>query len=324
MSRPFSSSFASRTSCSTARSFARPIGPSIPPIRFPEPTSTFSLELPPRSDDAREPIRGAPRTGSLPACRPRRLDARVACIFGLSDAAIALAYGINMSFGATPTMSRRCCCCFAARFRKRSARAQREQIGYTVERGVQRVPDAMASACGAQLRSVAPSSRAARARRRVGAARTVRRSRQTGDRSIPFGVLRKLTIDPPLTGAQARGRALSSARSRSRRFISRATAVLGSTTAMRQASSPTRWRAWSPPRAAATIRGSDELDRLDHRQAARSLDGLAAVEVGRRVIPDIERHQAGRAGPARAARASFLGCRPVRRGCVGLFSARPD
>jgi monoamine oxidase len=125
---------------------------------------------------------------------------------GLSERAIGLAYGVNASFGADAHDVSALLLFFRAAFSKVQRRLAPEgSVGFTAERGVQRIPDAMAEALG---REVALGRAAAAIE--SGAAGAAVRTRDGGRFtarhvvcSLPFGVLRGLGIDPPLEGAQA-------------------------------------------------------------------------------------------------------------------------
>ena len=126
--------------------------------------------------------------------------------FGLSEEAVRIGYGINPSFGNDAHDVSALLLLFRAAFSK----AQRKQaaegiIGYTAERGVQRIPESMAESLGAEIMLERPVVGIAQARDGVrvecadGSA--VRAGRVVC--AVPYGALRRIALDPPLTGLAA-------------------------------------------------------------------------------------------------------------------------
>lgn len=125
---------------------------------------------------------------------------------GLSEQAAALGYDLNASYGddardiSMLTLFARAA--FSATQRKL---APAGVVGYTARDGVQRIPEAMASALrnGVHLRTVVigieDSEREAEVRCADGSSFRARHVVC----SLPFGVLRHIAIHPPLTGRQA-------------------------------------------------------------------------------------------------------------------------
>ncbi|HEU4617544.1 MAG TPA: NAD(P)/FAD-dependent oxidoreductase [Gammaproteobacteria bacterium] len=134
---------------------------------------------------------------------------------GLSERAIELAYGINASFGADAHDVSALLLFFRAAFSKVQRRlAPADSIGFTAERGVQRIPEAMAAALRREValgRAAAAIEAGASGASGADAASTAVVRTQDGARhtarhvvcSLPFGVLRRIAIDPPLEGLQA-------------------------------------------------------------------------------------------------------------------------
>lgn len=125
---------------------------------------------------------------------------------GLSEDVVRIGYGINTSFGCDASDVSALFMLFRAAFSKaQRLLAQGDSLGFTVERGVERVPDAMAAALGDALQLEAEVTALHCADDHV--ALTLADGRRIRARrvvcSLPFGVLRRIAIDPPLTGAQA-------------------------------------------------------------------------------------------------------------------------
>jgi monoamine oxidase len=125
---------------------------------------------------------------------------------GLSDDVVKFGYGINTTFGNDANDVSALLMLFRAAFSKEQRRlAPKDSLGFTVERGVDRVPQAMARALstpvleGAEVEAIAS--------RHDHATLTLRGGRKLNCRraicSIPFSVLRRVAIDPPLEGPQA-------------------------------------------------------------------------------------------------------------------------
>jgi monoamine oxidase len=125
---------------------------------------------------------------------------------GLSEAAIALGYDLNASFGRNADDVSALLLLFRGAFSKaQRALAPKGSVGYTAERGVQRIPEAMAAALkgdvalGRAVTAIATERERAVVRSSDGGRFTARHIVC----SLPFGVLRRIAIDPPLAGVQA-------------------------------------------------------------------------------------------------------------------------
>jgi monoamine oxidase len=125
---------------------------------------------------------------------------------GLSDAAIGMGYGLNVSFGASATDVSALLMFFRAAFSIGQRKLAPPGIaGYTAKDGVQRIPEAMAAALEAQveLEKVVTSITAQRDELRVRCADGSEYLARDVICTLPFSVLRHIEIDPPLTGSFA-------------------------------------------------------------------------------------------------------------------------
>jgi monoamine oxidase len=125
---------------------------------------------------------------------------------GLSDAVVKSGYGINTTFGQDANDVSALLMLFRAAFSKQQRKlAPGDSLGFTVEHGVQRVPNAMAAALSTAVEHDAEVVGIENARDHVvltladGRKLTARRTIC----SLPFAVLRRLRIDPPIEGSQA-------------------------------------------------------------------------------------------------------------------------
>jgi monoamine oxidase len=124
---------------------------------------------------------------------------------GLSDRAIELGYGINSSFGADAHEVSALMILFRAAFSKaQRAQAPKDSLGFTVKDGVQRIPEAMASALEHEVRlghavdAIDLGADGARLHCANGARLTAKHVVC----SIPFGALRRVSLSPALDGPQ--------------------------------------------------------------------------------------------------------------------------
>ena len=125
---------------------------------------------------------------------------------GLDEAAIKIAYGINTSFGRDADDVSALLMLFRGAFSKaQRALMTGEVLGFTAKRGVQRIPEAMAASLrggvelGQEVTAIADGGRDVTVSLSNGRALRARHVVC----SVPFGVLRKIRIDPPLAGLQA-------------------------------------------------------------------------------------------------------------------------
>jgi monoamine oxidase len=211
---------------------------------------------------------------------------------GLSDAVIKIGYGINTSFGEDAHDVSALLLLFRAAFSKaQRGRASEVARGYTVENGVQRIPEAMAGALRHPVVLECPTI-AVTATKEAVRVDCADGSHVTAKRviaSIPFGALRKLRLDPPLAGAQAEAVAELCSQPITQVYLG------------------TRRPFWeddgyaaslftdSLPGMVAAARSAADPATVTHLTAwvmgrhARSLDGLPPTEVGQRVIAAIEK-----------------------------------
>ena len=125
---------------------------------------------------------------------------------GLSDRAIASAHGINTSYGrdardvSALTMLSRAAFSIAQR-----SQTPADVVGYTARDGVQRIPEAMASALRHEVRlnTVIVAIDDTGSRATVACAGGETYLAKSVVCSLPFPVLRTISINPPLDGAQA-------------------------------------------------------------------------------------------------------------------------
>jgi monoamine oxidase len=125
---------------------------------------------------------------------------------GLSERAIALAYGLNVSFGRDAHDVSALLLLFRGAFSKRQrALAKSDSVGLTARHGVQRIPEAMAAALGGGVEL--DHAVAGIALEQGGARVTCSNGRTFTARhvvaAVPTGVLKRIAIDPPLPAPQA-------------------------------------------------------------------------------------------------------------------------
>jgi monoamine oxidase len=125
---------------------------------------------------------------------------------GLSDRAIDLAYGLNVSFGRDARDVSALLLLFRGAFSKtQRALAPTDSLGFTARHGVQRIPEAMAAAVSGGVEFGRAVTAIALERDR--AVVTTHDGRRFSARhviaAVPPGVLRRIAIDPTLPPAQA-------------------------------------------------------------------------------------------------------------------------
>jgi monoamine oxidase len=250
---------------------------------------------------------------------------------GLSERAIALAY-MNSSFGRDARDVSALMLLFRAAFSKvQRGLAPSKQLGFTVEAGVQHIPEAMAAALareielGSVVRSISLERTAATVRCANG--RALRAARVVA--AVSFGALRRIAIDPPLEGAQAAAVRELPAQSVTQVYLTARApfwehdgyapslytdSLAGMLGAVRNGATPneiTGLTAW--------LMGP----------TAERLHGLSAAEVGRRVIADVERIRPAARGKLELVGVQAWGADPYvagawayfRPGDVGRFAA---
>jgi monoamine oxidase len=125
---------------------------------------------------------------------------------GLSERAIGLAYGLNVSFGRDAHDVSALLLLFRGAFSKtQRALAPQDSIGYTARDGVQRIPEAMAGALRGDLELGRGVTAIALEQRRatVSCADGTRVRAKHVVAAVPLGVLRGIAIDPKLPPEQA-------------------------------------------------------------------------------------------------------------------------
>lgn len=129
---------------------------------------------------------------------------------GLSDDVVKIGYGINTTFGNDASDVSALVMLFRGAFSKAQRKlATGDSLGFTVERGVQRVPDAMAAALSSPVEQNAEVLAIENGRDCVVVALADGRklSARRAICALPFAALRRIKIDPPIGGPQ--GEAIS-------------------------------------------------------------------------------------------------------------------
>jgi monoamine oxidase len=125
---------------------------------------------------------------------------------GLSEQAIALAYGLNVSFGRSSHDVSALLLLFRGAFSKsQRALAPKDSVGFTARDGVQRIPEAMASALrgGVELDREAAAITLERDSASVHCTDGSQLTARHVVAAVPLGVLRRIGIEPNLPPLQA-------------------------------------------------------------------------------------------------------------------------
>ena len=218
---------------------------------------------------------------------------------GLSEQAIALAYGINVSFGRDAHDVSALLLLFRGAFSKtQRALAAQDSIGFTARDGVQRIPESLAAALtggvdlGCEADAIAVAADGVRVRCTDGSEIAARHAIA----AVPPGVLRRIRIDPALPGEQAAAIAALPAQPVTQVYLA-----------------PKRpfWHddgfapsLFTDSRAGmiAAARSGDDPDVVTSLtawvmgDAAAQLDGMPEADAGRAVIAEIERVRPAAAG----------------------------
>lgn len=218
---------------------------------------------------------------------------------GLSDAAIALAYGLNPSFGRDADDVSALLMLFRGAFSKtQRAQAATDSLGLTARDGVQRIPEAMAGALRGDLAlgHEAVAIGAASAGLEVRCAGGERFAAAHVVAAVPPGVLRNIAIDPPLPADQAAAVAEIPSQPLTQVYLAPksrfweadgfAPSMFTDSRAGMVAAARHRERPGEVTSLAAWITGDD----------AAALDRLTPAEAGRAVIDAIERIRPAAAG----------------------------
>jgi len=241
---------------------------------------------------------------------------------GLSDAAIALAYGMNASFGRDADDVSALLLLFRGAFSKaQRALAPKESVGLTARDGVQRIPEALAASLsgGVDLGRVVTAISVEHERVTVRCAdSTTLRARHVVC-AVPLGVLRKIAIDPSPPAAQAEAFARLPSQPLTQVYLAPTAKFwerdgyapslftdsgAGMIAAARNRSSPTEVTS-----IACWIMGD----------AAASLDRLPAEAAGRAVIAEIERIRPAAAGALEFVALHSWGADPYAGGAWAYF-----
>jgi len=125
---------------------------------------------------------------------------------GLSEQAIKLAYGLNVSFGRDAHDVSALLLLFRGAFSKtQRAVAPKDSLGYTARHGVQRIPEALAAALenGVELDRAVTAIDVEPDRVTVKTSNGARLAARHAIAAVPPGVLRRIAISPALPDAQA-------------------------------------------------------------------------------------------------------------------------
>jgi monoamine oxidase len=241
---------------------------------------------------------------------------------GLSDDVIKIGYGINTSFGADAHDVSALLLLFRAAFSKAQRKLATEvSLGYTVEHGVQRIPEAMASALRNAVAlecvvvALTQTHNAVRVEcadgSYVGAKRVVC--------SLPFGVLRRVKLDPPLQGLQAEAVHELCAQPITQVYLG----------ARRPFWNDDGYAASlftdSLPGMVAAVRSGTDPGTITHLTAwimgnhARALEGLTEAQVGQHVIGAIERIRPAARGQLELIGMHAWGADPYAAGAWAYF-----
>lgn len=241
---------------------------------------------------------------------------------GLSEAAIKIGYGINPSFGADAHDVSALLLLFRAAFSKAQRKlAPQDSLGYTVEHGVQRIPEAMAAALHREIALERPVAAidTSGGRVRVSCADGSTVTAEHAVCSVPFGVLRRIAIDPPLTGLQAQAVERLCAQPITQVYLA------------------ARRPFWqddghaaslftdSLPGMVAAVRSGTDPSTITHLTAwvmgnhARQIDALEPSEAGRRVVQAIERIRPAARGQLELIGVQSWGADPYAAGAWAYF-----
>jgi len=210
---------------------------------------------------------------------------------GLSEPAINLSYGLNSSFGADANDVSALLLFFRAAFSKaQRALAPEGSLGFTVENGVQSIPDAMAGALTREVRLnhavEAIDSDGAGVRVRCGNGAVV--EARFAVCSIPFGALRNVTLSPALGGTQRMAVEQLPSQPLTQVYLAPKSEFW-----KEDGYAPSLFTN-SGAGMLAAVRSGDDPEEITHLTSwvmgddAAALDGLTTAEAGRQVIAAIE------------------------------------
>jgi monoamine oxidase len=241
---------------------------------------------------------------------------------GLSEQQIAMAYGINTSFGSSAADVS----ALSMLFRGAFSRAQRSfassgSLGFTVEQGVGRIPAAMAAAldCGVELNEPVVALTSAARHAEVLTASGHRLTARYLIAALPFSVLRELKLEPALTGTQAEAVAELGSQPITQVYL----AVDGHF--WDEDGYPPSMFMDSPAGMVAAVRASEHPDTVTHLAAwvigpaAEALDRMSEADAGSAIIRDIERVRPAAQGSLRFIGLTSWGGNPFARGAWAYF-----
>jgi len=241
---------------------------------------------------------------------------------GLSDAAIAIAYGMNASFGRDADDVSALLLLFRGAFSKaQRALAPKASLGFTARDGVQRIPEAMAAALsgGVELgRPVAAISvEPDRATVRCADSTTLRARHVVC--AVPLGVLRDIAIDPRLPSPQADAYASLPSQPLTQVYLAPKASFWE-----RDGFAPSLFTDSAAGMIAAARNGANPNEVTSIAcwilgDAAMALDRLPAAEAGRAVIAEIERIRPAAADALEFVALHSWGADPCARGAWAYF-----
>ena len=241
---------------------------------------------------------------------------------GLSERAIAVGYGINVSFGSDAHDVSALLLLFRAAFSKaQRALAPEDSLGYTAERGVQRIPEAMAAGLQREieLARVVTAIDAGGPRISVRCADGAAFAARHVICAVPFGALRNIAIDPPLTGDQAQA-----VRDLPAQPVTQVYLAPKSRFWEQDGFAPSLFTDTAAGMLAAARNGEDprevtSLTAWIMGAAASRLDGLPQAEIGRTVIDAIERIRPAASGQLELIGLHSWGADPYAAGAWAYF-----
>jgi monoamine oxidase len=241
---------------------------------------------------------------------------------GLDERAIRIGYELNPSFGNDARDVSALLLFFRAAFSKAQRKLAPEgSVGYTIEGGVQRLPDAMAERLRREVElgcpvvgiDVHPGGVVAHC------ADGSNVSARFGICALPIGIVKDLPIDPPLAGPQARAAQLLHSQPITQVYLASKTpfweedgyapslftdSVAGMIAASRNGEDPTEITSLT-----AWVMGP----------AAARLDQLPEAEIGREVVAAIERIRPAAKGRLEVVGLKSWGADPYARGAWAYF-----
>jgi monoamine oxidase len=241
---------------------------------------------------------------------------------GLDEEVIKLGYNLNTSFGENAHDVSALLLFFRAAFSKAQRKdAPKDSIGFTVENGVQRIPDAMA----AGLQTEVLFNHAVTAIEQSGKQLTVtfkNGQSLTADHvicTLPFGVLKQVHISPALNEVQARAIREVPSQPVSQFYFSTKSEFW-----REDGYAPSLFTDGLPGMVAAVRDGTDPT-RITHLTAwlmgkhAAALHGLSEHDAAQQIISDIERRRPAASGQLECIGSQMWGSDPYALGAWAYF-----